>query len=369
MSAPGEDIDMIPKTIDEVTSQWLSDVLHTAIADFDHKQIGQGIGLMGDIYRITIQHEDEKLPKSMVVKLPSSAEENRVQGVQLGMFEAEVRFYRELAPDATVGLPKIYHAEIEPGTADFVIVMEDLGALTMVDQSEGMSPEQAMAAVRVLASIHAVWWDKVQTPAMEWIPAMTGPRITFVDEMLKQIFPVFSDGFADYLPKGGLEIYELFAGNYLNVNKTLAARSPWTLAHQDYRVENMMFGPRGSGQVVVLDWQGIGRGPGAYDLAYILGGSMTVEERRVHEQTLVHAYHDQLTEAGVQGYDFTQLWDDYGLAHLQGGLATSMVTGGSMDLSNERGLKLIATMSERHVTAAMDHNGLERLNACIEAQG
>ena len=62
-----------------------------------------------------------------------------------------------------------------------------------------------------------------------------------------------------------------------------------------------------------------------------------------------------------------QAWADYGLAHLQGGLATSMVTGGSMDLSNERARNLIATMSRRHITAAMDHDGMAQLIACIDA--
>jgi hypothetical protein len=36
-----------------------------------------------------------------------------------------------------------------------------------------------------------------------------------------------------------------------------------------------------------------------------------------------------------------------------------------MDLSNERGLKLLATMSNRHAAAALDHDGLERLKKIV----
>ena len=36
-------------------------------------------------------------------------------------------------------------------------------------------------------------------------------------------------------------------------------------------------------------------------------------------------------------------------------------TGGAMDLSNDRGRQLVATMAGRHVTAALDHDGLNRL--------
>ena len=46
------------------------------------------------------------------------------------------------------------------GTADFVIVMEDLSDLKLVSQSEGMTALEARSAVGVLASIHATWWDK-----------------------------------------------------------------------------------------------------------------------------------------------------------------------------------------------------------------
>lgn len=357
---------MIPKTINEVTADWLSEAVAGDVADFQLTQIGQGVGIMGDIFKVALTYAPGAAgPDSVVVKLPSSFEENRSQGVALGMFEAEVRFYNELAAQVKVGLPKVHLAEIESGTADFVIVMEDLSHLTMVDQSVGMNAEQAEAAVRVLAHVHAAWWDQAQTEALEWIPTMIGPRIEFVDQMLTQILPVFLEGFASYLPPGGVEIYERFAGSYLSINKVIAGRSPWTLVHQDFRVENVMFGPTGSGEVVVLDWQGIGRGPGAYDLAYILSGSMEPDLRRAHETQLVQAYHQQLQQLGVSDYSFEQLWDDYGLAQLQGGLATSMFTGGGMDLSNERGVQLVATMASRHVAAALDHNGAERLDNII----
>lgn len=352
---------MIPQSINEVTTAWLSDVLGAGVESIELTQIGQGVGLMGDIFRASLTGKG--VPDSVVVKLPSSFEENREQGVSLGMFDAEIKFYKELGHMASVGLPKIYHADIKPGTADFVIIMEDLSHLTMVDQHIGMTVDQANAAVKVLAKIHAVWWDNVQTEAYEWIPSMIGPRIEFVDQMLLQILPAFTEGFGQYLPDGGLEVYELFAGSYLKVNNLIAGRSPWTLVHQDYRVENLLFGPEGSGQVVVLDWQGIGRGPGVYDLAYILGGSMETALRRAHEADLVRAYYDSLVGAGVEHYSYDQLWDDYAIGHLQGGLATSMVTGGSMDQSIERGVQLVATMASRHAQAALDHGGLERLKS------
>lgn len=356
---------MIPTRIAQADADWLAEVLGLDVVDAIPTQIGEGIGIMGDIYRMALSYRDKSNagPRSVVVKLPSSHEENRAQGVALGMFAAEVRFYNELAGEVSVGLPQIFRAEIESGTANFVIVMEDLSHLTLVSQAEGMTADQAHAAVQVLAHTHAAWWDRVDSEDMAWIPSMVGPRIEFVDQLLVEILPLFLDGFGAVLPEGGREVYERFAGNYLKVNRVIAGRSPWTLVHQDYRVENLLFGDPGTNQVVVLDWQGIGRGPGAYDLAYLIGGSMQPELRRQHEQNLLDTYYRQLVELGVNGYTRNQLDSDYALGHLQGGLATAMVIGGGMDLSNARGRELVATMASRHVTAALDHDGLALLTS------
>lgn len=353
----------IPLTFADVTNEWLSEVLETDIDGFTSEKIGEGVGLMGDIYRVELNYASNEtvLPSSVVVKLPSSFEENRQQGIALGMFEAEVKFYDELGEATGTGLPDIHFASINSGTAEFVIVMEDLCNLTMVDQAAGMSERQALAAVRVLARIHAAWWNKVQVAELEWIPSMVGPRITYVDQVLPEIYPVYAATFEAVLPDGGAELLQTFSHSYLKLNTALAERAPWTLAHQDFRVENMLFGDAENDEVTVIDWQGIGRGPGAYDLAYLLGGSMDTQLRRDNEKDLVVAYHDELCQQGVAGYSFESAWDDYGFAHLIGGLATSVFAGGTLDLNNERGKELIRMMSERHVTAALDHGGLDLL--------
>lgn len=93
---------------------------------------------------------------------------------------------------------------------------------------------------------------------------------------------------------------------------------------------------------------------------------MDIALRRAHEEDLVQAYHEQLLASGIKNYSLASLKDDYGFAHLMGGLATAMVTGGTMDLSNERGLALVETMAERHITAALDHDGIARASHVLD---
>ncbi len=100
---------MIPANIKDVTPEFLSAIFDVEIDSIEANQIGQGIGLMGDIYRVGLSTSDpsQKVPESVVVKLPSSFEGNRAQGVALGMFDAEIRFYEELAPSIPVGIPGV----------------------------------------------------------------------------------------------------------------------------------------------------------------------------------------------------------------------------------------------------------------------
>ena len=84
---------MIPRSISEVTPAWLSEVLNQEIAQIEVQQIGQGVGLLGDIFTVQLKGTSGPVqPASVVVKLPSSFEENREQAVSLGMFDAEIRF-------------------------------------------------------------------------------------------------------------------------------------------------------------------------------------------------------------------------------------------------------------------------------------
>ncbi|MEM7288607.1 MAG: phosphotransferase [Actinomycetota bacterium] len=351
----------IPADLGDVSPRWLTDVLRSdgtldadgAVVALHPRRIGEGVGIMGELHvaELTYEGDHGSAPDSVVVKMPSPFEENREQGVNLGMYEAEVRFYRELAPRTPTGLPTVHMSEIVPGTADFVIVMEDLGDLTFVDQATGMSPDQAQAAVEAIADVHAAWWGKVMVDELDWVPMSAGPRIEMVAELLPQVGPIFLERFGDRLGGEAAAHAEWFIANVLPCYRTLADTAETTLIHSDYRVENIMFSE--TGEAVIIDWQGLARGVGTYDVAYTLSGSMQIEDRREHERDLVAAYHRRLTGHGIES-SLDETWSAYCIGQSVGGAATSVFGGATLDLANERGFELIATMAERHFTAAVD---------------
>jgi ketosteroid isomerase-like protein len=345
----------IPTSISDIDAAWLSQALAQPVTSFTSVQIGEGVGIMGQLFQVTPTYDGTASgPASVIVKLPSPFEENRAQGVALGMYEAEVRFYNELAAATSTTTPHSYGGSIEPGTANFVLVLEDLGHLTMADEVAGMSLAQAHAAVRALASLHRSWWGRTGAAEYAWLPTLDHPRIAAVSAVYPQLWQGFVAKFGDLLSPEAHAHGDRIAGSWGDLMAQLAKR-PNTLLHMDFRCENMFFGDTAFGNgddVTVFDWQAIGRGPGVYDLAYLLGGSLPTEVRRANESELLHAYHDAL---GVDGYSYDDMYADFCFA-TQVVTATPVFTGATLDLANARGKALIGGMGARLFASVVDHN-------------
>jgi len=362
----------IPANPASVTADWMTDVLRHAavlpdsisVTEVSIEPLGAGVGVMGELARVRISYSEQAplaAPASVIVKSPSPFEENRAQGVGLGMYEAEIRFMKEVDAATAVRTPKVFFCDIVTGTAEFVVVMEDLGHLTMGDQVAGVTVEQARDAVVTMADMHAGWWGKVQTPEMDWIPSVVHPRIEALAQMWPTLWAGFTAKFAYALPEGGLEAGEVISQHYWGAMNRLADW-PWTLLHQDYRVDNLFFdGENREQPVVVIDWQGIGRGSAVYDLCYFIGGSLTVEDRRAAERSLVESYHARLVERGITDYPLETLWHDYRFGHLTS-CSTAVLVGATFDLANERGKALVETLASRHFQAVVDLGSTEMVN-------
>ena len=88
---------------------------------------------------------------------------------------------------------------------------------------------------------------------------------------------------------------------------------PATLVHGDSRLDNLLFRP-GELTPVIVDWQGISRGPGMLDVGYFLTQSLTVADRRAHGRRLVEHYQSELLGHGVDAPSLADLWSAFALA-------------------------------------------------------
>jgi thiamine kinase-like enzyme len=144
--------------------------------------------------------------------------------------------------------------------------------------------------------------------------------------------------------------------------------TPWLLAepdrfalmHGDYRLDNMLFDPDRT-RITVVDWQTMGVGLPARDLAYFTATSLAPEMRAEIEQDLVRQYHAALLGYGVTGYDAETCWRDYRLGVIQAPLLSSL--GFAFASSTERGDEMMLAMFHRGCQAIRELGTLDLIKS------
>jgi hypothetical protein len=339
----------IPSTVDDISAEWLSAALGAVITDVQTTQIGAGIGVSSALYRCTLTGEG--CPDQVIVKLPALDPAAVFTSTVLRMYIREAGFFDRLAGDCPVRVPTGYHAAIDPETSAFVVVMEDMGGLRTVDQIEGMSIDDAERAVDALACWQGHWWGDAEPLVAE------GLAISLGDPVYPAVLPtVFAEGWEKLNGDGGvalppsiLALGERFGEAIPGLLQALAD-GPTTLLHGDYRADNMLFD---GDELVLLDFQLIGSGRGAYDLAYFVTQSLDAEVASEHEQALFDRWLDGLRGAGIEGLDRAQCWLDYRRAALFC-LVYPVVASRGMDLDDPRQRGLIEVMNQRYARAAVE---------------
>jgi hypothetical protein len=339
----------IPTSIDEVTAAWLAEATGLSIEAVEIEQIGQGIGVSSAVYRARLQGEG--CPSTVVVKLPALDEAAVFTSTVLSMYLREVRFFNQLADQSPIRVPRCHHAASDDETSQFVVVMEDLSHLRIVDQIEGMSLPDAERAIDGLAAWHATWWGKADALAE------AGVTLSLGDPIYPAVVPmVFDEGWAKidgsdiHIPDNIRAVQPGFNAALPGLLADLAA-APTTMIHGDFRADNLVFCDDGS--LAAFDFQLIGTGSGAYDLAYFTTQSLEVDVAEAHERDLFERYTAGLAAGGVPGSDLDGLWERYRKAALFC-LVYPIVASRGMDFDDPRQRELVVSMFRRFERAVDD---------------
>ena len=331
----------IPGSINEVNAEWLAEATGLKIKTAEIGIIGVGVGVASAVYRAKITGEN--CPASVIVKMPALDEAAVFTSSILRMYIREVRFFKSLAKECPVITPKSLYGEINEETSQFAMVLEDLAGHRIIDQTLGIGIEDARRAVDALAKIHAKWWGKADGLAAD------GTTIAFSDPIYPAILPiVFAEGWEKVkkeldLSESMLKIGEKFAPEIGNLMSSLMA-GPTTLAHGDFRADNMMFTK--DNDFILYDFQLIGTGSGAYDLAYFVTQSLTAQDASKYEGELFERWLEGLRSNGVTDIDRDRLWLQYrGTALFC--LVYPVVASRGMDLNEPRSRALVETMNSR----------------------
>ncbi|MGH8997382.1 MAG: hypothetical protein ACRDYB_15355, partial [Acidimicrobiales bacterium] len=108
----------IPSRTEDTTVEFLTEALRsggviggdTSVAEIEHEQIGVGVGIVGQLARLSLRYAGEApgAPGNVVLKIPSEFPENRAIGNYFHFYEREGRFYREIGEKLTMRTPRCY---------------------------------------------------------------------------------------------------------------------------------------------------------------------------------------------------------------------------------------------------------------------
>ena len=347
----------IPRTPNDITADWLSTALRTDVDTVTFAPIGTG--QTGATYRLTVGYAvDTDLPTSFAVKL-SSQDDTVRERVALG-YRSEHAFYTRVADVVSVPIPPNFHCDISDDGGDIVLLLADMAPAVQGDQIAGCTAVEAELAARAIAGLHAPTWCDPQWAdfpglAMSLANADAARGLGDVAVMATQIT----------IERLGADMAE---ENRVTATEAMALTTPWLLAepgrfslmHGDYRLDNLLFSPDRT-SITVVDWQTLGAGLPARDLAYFTATSLLPDQRADLDEHLVAAYHDELRSLGVTDYDRDACWRDYRLGVLQAPLITTL--GCAFASNTERGDAMMRIMLERGCQAIRDLGSLDLIRA------
>lgn len=313
-----------------------------------------GTGQMCDSFRLALDWADGvEAPASVVAKCPSHDEASRNIAKLTGTYVKEVSWYRELAAGSGVAAPHCYHADIAADDVDFILILADLAPARQGDQLAGTSLAGLRPCIDAAAGLHALLWNDPRLETLPWLSRDNG-------DLIRSLFPQFYLGFRErYADRLAPELLDLGAGIIERLDAYLArAPAARTIVHGDLRIDNILFAPDGT-RCWLVDWQTLGRGSGASDLAYLVGTSIADPAERAAADR--PAFDHWIAALGAKGIetDAEALWTDYRISALSGYF---MAVFASMSVERTaRGDEMFAVMAERPARQALALGSLELL--------
>lgn len=289
-----------------ITTEWLGKALaahagSNQLTDSRIENIGDGKGFGGKTLRAHLTWDGPSDLNSVIVKLPVDDPDTLQAMVVQGVLLRELLFYRELATDIDLDIPKIYHTELNGN--DFAILMADLGEVKH-RMLKPLELEELEVAMRSAAKLHAAFWN---SPILEadWLgPVIDGndesrddnrirtqntlallrespDETTYVEDCIEQLLVL--------LPKAP---------------NTTPLPSPVTLAHGDFHGNNLHI--QGD-DITIFDWQLVSKGTPAMDIANLIASSSEPADFDEIAEHLLKTYHDALMDEGITNYSFKKL--------------------------------------------------------------
>ncbi len=338
----------------DLSAEWLASVLAAPVADFTFERIGTG--QMSECYRVTLDYPaDAAGPASVVLKVAASDPVSRQTGLSLGLYEREVRFYTDIAPNIGGPVAPCHSTGFDADSGAFHLLLGDAGPAVVGDEIRGATIEQAMLAMAELGRLHAPAFGDQSMARADWLNRESPMN----QALIGQLYAGFLDRYCDQIADEHRAVCEQLVGSF---DAYLAAEGsadrPMGLVHGDYRLDNMLFGqPEADRPLTVVDWQTVAWGPAMTDVAYFLGCALPDQLRRDHYDALLRMYHEALGAHAPVTFDEVREG-----VRRQSFFGVMMAIVSSMLVERtDRGDQLFMTMLRRHSQHVLDTDALQTL--------
>ena len=350
-----------PTQAEDLSPEWLTELLQdqgllnsASVIDVAHKTIGTGKLGSNVVFDITYSGDTSTAPKSLVGKFAARDESTRAMAGLQGAYYAEVSFYERFAQQTPMRLPKIYFSGVSDDKLQFLLLMEDLSAYRAGSNLIGESRAHTGMALDQAAKLAASFYGSEDILNTDFVVhAARDDGGAFGQALLIEYWPKFLERFGTELGPESIAFGDYYVPRH---SQFISGRTaPFTLAHCDFRCENMLFGET---EMVTVDWQTPSVGGLLTDAAYFLGGSVETEDRRAWERELISDYRKQLQNNGVE-ISAEDCWNQYRRESMHGLMI--MILGACFSQPDERSDQMFATMIKRHLQQCLDLNAAEFL--------
>jgi len=310
----------VPTSPGQLSADWLTFALNeggfagAVVSDIEVSPLDATSGNSGSyaIVKLAYSNRAEGAPESLFAKMTAES----FRGFLGNSHVREIAAYKEYLPILGISVPRLYYGVAQPEGGPAILLLEDMSAHRLGDFNVGATEAEIAATVATLVKIHSPYWGNEQLIHDDrlLIDTYAGEHSTYQNsEFLAGLAAGIPEDerLSDYIARTLALIGEGF--------EALGARimaSPRTLAHTDFRIDNLLYsGPPAEPEVTVFDWGVVGSLRGTYDLASFLTSAYMPTCKNA-AQDPIDMYYRELLEAGVTGYLCEDLKVDYATAAL-----------------------------------------------------
>ena len=301
-------------------------------------------------------------PASVIVKLPTSNPLALKLAKWLSLHRREYVYYRDIAQHCPVRVPSLLYGDFDASSHRFVLVLEDLGGMERIPQIVGVDGARTRRAIRAIAALQGRFWETPNEPALSSCGAfLTAGESRIMQTLYLLTLPAAFERFGDLFTLTTRALADAF-GTSIVAHFAAVGAGPKTIVHGDFRGDNVLFGGTSRDQLAVIDWQGCGLGCGLYDVAFFLGTSVTIDQRRNQERDLVGEYHDIVSRLGATNFTREECWRSY-RQNMLGTLMPMVIGCGGIDMSDPQLVEQTRELLGRTLAAIEDLDAGEFLPA------